>query len=59
MAHLIGAKDRIDRLLVQKYSDVMMNNLNTPTIPEALYWRLTTDIAKYEHAIRQAKVNKK
>ena len=55
---LIGARDRIDQLLVQKYADTRVNNTNTPNIPVERIWQLMTNIARYEQAIRDVKVNK-
>jgi len=52
----IGAKDGIDRALVQKYSNQKVNNLeDTKTMPFDEVMRIMNQIARYERAIREAK----
>jgi hypothetical protein len=56
MSHYIGAKDRIDRLLVQKYADLKTNNIeNSMNIPVDHFWKVMNLVAQYERTIMEVK----
>ena len=58
---MIGAKDRIDQLLVQKYMNLKVNNTDTTTssMPVEKFWQLMGYVARYEKAIIEAQQAKK
>jgi hypothetical protein len=52
MSQYIGAKDRIDKLLVNKYANLQVNNFNSlPEMPTDKFWAFMDMIARYEKAI--------
>ncbi|OGH99225.1 MAG: hypothetical protein A2287_09020 [Candidatus Melainabacteria bacterium RIFOXYA12_FULL_32_12] len=56
MSPYIGARDRIDQLLVQKYADMKTNNLdNHMEMSVDRFWKLMGIVAQYEKAIVEMK----
>lgn len=56
MSQYIGARDRIDQLLVQKYADMRTNNLDhTSEMSVDKFWKLMGLVSQYEKAIVEIK----
>ena len=60
MSQYIGARDRIDQLLVQKYSNLKANNTDDSSVISVdRFWRLMGLVAQYEKAVLEVKKVKK